>query len=212
MPPILALECPWDDGQMTSPIVFRLWTGVAVTVLVGAVVVLSLVGLAAAGDVESLRRFGPAFVALEVVTAALFWWPAVIVGDDAVKIRNPFRTTVVPWEAIDAMETRVGLRLVLRPNGSVSAWAAPPPARRSSATVLRYSLATASKRANDALQREARGRVDGQAGTLIRRELARRERLAHGAGPTAAVIRRPNFTAIVIVAVTVVAAILFTLT
>ncbi|MCU1412270.1 MAG: hypothetical protein JWR04_2977 [Rhodoglobus sp.] len=212
MPPILALECLWDDGGMRTPIVFRPWTGIAVTVLVGAVVVVSLAGLAIAGDFESLRRFGPAFVALAVVTAALFVWPAVIVGPEGVVVRNPFRTAVVPWSRIDGMETRVGLKLLLLPSGSVSAWAAPAPSRRTSARLLRYSRLTGSKGANDALDREALARVDGPAGTVIRRELTRLERTPSAVSAPGVVVRRANIPVIAVVVAVVVAAVVFSLT
>lgn len=191
---------------MSSPIVFRPWTGIAVTVLVGVVVVVSLAGLALAGDLESLRRFGPAFVALALATAALFWWPAVIVGDE-ITVRNPFRTIVVPWNAVDGIETRFGLKLLLIPSGSVAAWAAPAPSRRTSAMLLRRAKETSSSRASEALMREGRERGDGEAATYIRRELPKRS-----AGATGTVIRRWNVPVIAVLAVAAGAAVAFSLT
>lgn len=205
MPPIWALGRLWDDGVMRSRVVFRPWTGIALTVLVWAVVVVSLAGLAIAGDIESLRRFGPAFVALGAVTWSLFWLPAVRVDDAGVVVQNPLRTTAVPWSRIDGLETRFGLKLVLRPSGTVSAWGAPAASRRQSAALLRQSRATASRSANEALEREAMF-AEGEAAMYIRRELTRRERTGE-LGPEADVVRTPNIPVAVGLAVVLVAAV-----
>lgn len=194
---------------MSSPIVFRPWTGVAVTVLVGAVVVVSLVGLAIAGDVESLRRFGPAFVALAVLTAALFWLPAVIVSTDAVTVRNPLHTVVVPWGRIDDVESRFGMRLMLRPSGAVSAWAAPADARRANPRLLGLMKVTGSAAASERSAHEARERADGEAATYIRRVLAKRS--AEVESPRD-VVRTVNVPVVVALAVVIGAAVVFALT
>lgn len=205
MPPILARERLWDDGDMT-PIVFRPWTGIAVTVLVGAVVVVSLSGLVIAGDGLSLRRFGAAFVALAFATWVLFWWPAVIVTPETVTVRNPLRTFVVPWGNIESVETRFGMRLLLRPDGAVSAWGAPAESRRASARLLQRARATASAGATDALSREAREVGAGEAATYIRRELPKRS------SAPGEVARRVNVPIVVALAAVVIAAVVFSLT
>lgn len=195
---------------MRSRVVFRPWTGIALTVLVWAVVVVSLAGLVLAGDIESLRRYAPAFVALGAVTWLLFWWPDVRVDDAGVVVRNPLRTIAVPWSRIDGLETRFGLKLLLSPSGAVTAWGAPAAPRRRSAALLRQSRATASKSANAALEREALV-AEGEAATYIRRELARKERTGE-TGPEGAVTRTPNIPVIVGLAVVLVAAVVLPFT
>lgn len=198
---------------MESPVVFRPWTGVAVTVLVGAVVVVSLTGLGIAGDTESLRRFGPAFVALAILTAALFWLPAVIVSTDAVTVRNPLRTVIVPWERIVGVESRFGMRLMLTPKGAVSAWAAPADGRRANPRLLGLMKATGSAAASERTAREARERADGEAATYIRRVLAKRSAEFEAAAVSPRdIVRTLNVPVVVTLVVVIGAAIAFALT
>jgi len=212
MPPILALECLWDDGAMTTPIVFRPWTGIALTVVIWGVVAVSLGSLALAGDIDSLRRFGPAFVALAALTWLLFWWPSVTLSAETVTVRNPLRTTVVPWAAIEGIETRFGLRIALRPAGVVAAWAAPAGSRRAGARLLRRAVDTSATGASEALVREARLQGEGEAPMAIRQELARRDRTGVAATGSTDVSRTLNVPVIVLLVVVLVAAVAFPLT
>ncbi|TKV29613.1 PH domain-containing protein [Arthrobacter sp. NamB2] len=56
----------------------------------------------------------------------LFWYPAVVLSDAAVTLRNPLATIRVPWAALIDVDTRYALKLVT-PTGSFTAWAAPAP-------------------------------------------------------------------------------------
>ena len=196
---------------MSSRIVFRPWTGVVLTLLVGVVVVVSLGSLVIDGDVESLRRFGPAFLTLGFGAWMLFWRPAVVTDDGAVTVLNPLSTTVVPWERIDDIETRFGLRILLRPSGKVSAWGAPAASRRASAKLLRLSRETASAAGAAVLQREAQEH-EGEAATMIRRELTKRARMPAAVTTPAEVVTRPAIPIIAALAVLLLAAVLFPLT
>jgi hypothetical protein len=56
----------------------------------------------------------------------LFWMPAVVVHDGGVTLENPFRSILVPWEALVQVDTRFALTLVTARRSYV-AWAAPAP-------------------------------------------------------------------------------------
>lgn len=56
----------------------------------------------------------------------LFWMPAVVVHDGGVTLENPFRSILVPWEALVQVDTRFALTLVTARKSYV-AWAAPAP-------------------------------------------------------------------------------------
>ncbi|HEX9225474.1 MAG TPA: PH domain-containing protein [Arthrobacter sp.] len=56
----------------------------------------------------------------------LFWMPAVVVHERGVTLENPFRSVVVPWEALVHVDTRFALTLVTA-HKSYAAWAAPAP-------------------------------------------------------------------------------------
>ena len=56
----------------------------------------------------------------------LFWMPAVVVHDGGVTLENPFRSILVPWEALVHVDTRFALTLVTARRSYV-AWAAPAP-------------------------------------------------------------------------------------
>jgi hypothetical protein len=56
----------------------------------------------------------------------LFWMPSVVVHDGGVTLENPFRSVLVPWEALVHVDTRFALTLVTARKSYV-AWAAPAP-------------------------------------------------------------------------------------
>jgi hypothetical protein len=200
-----------DDGRVKSRVVFRPWTTTALTVVVWLVVVVSLVSLAASGDVDSLRRFGPAFVALGVLTASLFLWPAVIVDGEAVIVRNPLTTTTIPWSEIEGIENRFGLRILLTSGPPVAAWAAPAGSRRTSARLQRRATDTSSRSGAEAIARDARMAGEGDTATAIRQELARRARTGAAPGPVETT-RSINVVVVVAVVAALLAAIGFALT
>jgi len=54
------------------------------------------------------------------------WYPAVVVSEHGVTLRNPLRTTLVPWASLVTVETKYALTLVTA-SGRYSAWSAPAP-------------------------------------------------------------------------------------
>ncbi|NKX50063.1 PH domain-containing protein, partial [Arthrobacter deserti] len=56
----------------------------------------------------------------------LAWYPAVVVSDREVTLRNPLATISVPWAALVTVDTRYALTLVT-PRRKYTAWAAPAP-------------------------------------------------------------------------------------
>ncbi len=79
-------------------------------------------------DLAGLVRFGSWFVLLAVLAVALFWLPRVDVLEHAVVVRNPLSTWVVPWQAIQIVDTKYALTLTT-PAGRIEAWAAPASGR-----------------------------------------------------------------------------------
>jgi len=92
-------------------------------------------------DLLARGRFGLAtlttlwLVAALAAAAALFWRPAVVVDADAVELRNVLQDVRVPWGALDGVDTRYALTLVVGER-RLQSWAAPargrPPRRRPS--------------------------------------------------------------------------------
>ena len=121
---------------MAKRAVIRPYTGVAVTILVAVVAVVSVALLVQAGDVDTARRFGPPFITLAYLTWLLFWWPMVELAKDALVVRNPLRTFRMPWASVDEVENRFSL-IVTAAGRSVTAWAAPSARRRPSPGLLR---------------------------------------------------------------------------
>lgn len=103
---------------------FSMVLAVAIAVM-GALGIASLV---AAGDVDGLLRYTPGVLLVVWLVWVGFWLPAVVIAEDAVSVRNPFRTVTVPWGAIQRVDTRWALRLITS-GGSFTAWSAPAPSR-----------------------------------------------------------------------------------
>lgn len=49
--------------------------------------------------------------AVTVLVYAGGWRPAVVAGNDAVVVRNPFRTTTIPWSAVTDIDLKDALRI-----------------------------------------------------------------------------------------------------
>jgi len=81
-----------------------------------------------------LIPFGPHLYYLVPATfVALFawevlWLPCVTVSDEAVTLRNPLRTVVIPWPALVNVDTKFALTLYT-PGRKFAAFAAPAPGR-----------------------------------------------------------------------------------
>jgi hypothetical protein len=111
-----------------QPASFRPAFGRVLTVAVGVVAVLGLIGLVVGDDLENLLRFGVWFVLLVAVIIALYWVPAVEVLEHEVVVRNPLSTWHVPWPAIQRIDTKWALTLYTRA-ARIEAWAAPASGR-----------------------------------------------------------------------------------
>ncbi|EMY35498.1 integral membrane protein [Arthrobacter crystallopoietes BAB-32] len=75
----------------------------------------------AAGLLQSLPLAAIAYVAWWFA-----WYPAVVVSEQGVTLRNPLRTIQVPWPTLITVETKYALTLVTA-SGRYSAWSAPAP-------------------------------------------------------------------------------------
>ncbi|MDR0946002.1 MAG: PH domain-containing protein [Bifidobacteriaceae bacterium] len=118
-----------DAGEPHPPYRFRSASG---PWLAGFVIVLAAfcaVDLFAQGGL----RFGFRWLAtcgfIAVGAWAVFWSPRLVVADDGVAVRNVARTFLVPWAAIELIDTKWSLTLVTA-GRRVTAWAAPAPSRR----------------------------------------------------------------------------------
>ncbi|WCI08535.1 PH domain-containing protein [Arthrobacter sp. OVS8] len=99
--------------------------------------------VAALGIVVTVITAGPAALAgtaplllIAFLGWQLFWMPAVVVHERGVTLENPFRSVVVPWEALVHVDTRFALTLVTA-HKSYAAWAAPAPESGAGATPSR---------------------------------------------------------------------------
>ncbi|MEO5535453.1 MAG: hypothetical protein ABIR17_10025 [Pseudolysinimonas sp.] len=124
---------------MAKRLVIRTSTGIAVTILVAVVAVVSVALLLQSGDIETARRYGPPFVTVAYLAWLLFWWPMVELAKDVLVIRNPLRTFDIDWEAIDEVKNQFSL-VVTAAGRSITAWAAPAPRRRPNPRLLRRGI------------------------------------------------------------------------
>ena len=106
------------DPDHTSFAAHRLVVGRGVAFLVAGVSLLGVLDVLRRGQ---LGAYGAAVCLLLAVTAAAYvlgMRPAVLEGPAAVEVRNPMRTTVVPWDAltdadvVDVLRLRAGDREV----------------------------------------------------------------------------------------------------
>lgn len=95
--------------------------------ITGGVWLVAAAGLAvsAAGGAAGLVQAAP-LVALAYLAWWLAWYPAVVVDEAEVTLRNPLSTIKVPWQALATVDTRYALTLVT-PRRKYTAWAAPAP-------------------------------------------------------------------------------------
>lgn len=95
-------------------------------VLMGSASVV-VVGLAVGGDLEILLRWGGLVLLVAAVGWTVYWRPALHLTDAGLEVVNPLRSVDVPWAALDEVDGRYGVRLVLRDGATVDAWACPAP-------------------------------------------------------------------------------------
>ena len=108
-----------------SSTVFRPRSAIWFTGVVWAIVAVSLVSSVLTHGPDSLLGSWP-LLTIAYVTWWLAWYPAVVIGDHQVVLRNPVRTISVPWNALVTVDTKYALTLVT-PRRKYSAWAAPAP-------------------------------------------------------------------------------------
>jgi PH (Pleckstrin Homology) domain-containing protein len=107
---------------------FRPTFGRALSVVVAVIVAATLIGFAAAGDWNSLARYGGGLLLAVATAVALYWLPSLDVAEHEITVRNVFSTVHVPWPAIQRIDTKYALTLYT-PAGKVTAWASPAPNR-----------------------------------------------------------------------------------
>lgn len=185
------------------PLIFRPSSGVIVTVLVwvvAAVIIGSLVAVGSGPGAE-LWPIAPVAVAVAWLTWVLLWWPRVRLAGEGIEVRNPFRTTRIPWTDLDEVDAR-GTLVLSTPAGPVKAWAAPPAVNR----LRRRADAIARIRGRGG-QTTASARVrndDPNVAEAIERSRDGRHRLPSTADPYPSVSTSWNI-AVLIVSVVVVA-------
>lgn len=153
-----------------QPAVFRPLFGRVLTVVMTVLALAGLGGFVVTGDFDGLVRYGWWLGLMAYGTAVLFWMPRVDVREDAVEVRNPFVSWILPWEGIQLIDTKWAL--TLRAGGKrIEAWAAPAGSRWTPMTLGRDDLRVSesahvagSIRPGDALNTDS-----GAAANVIRR-------------------------------------------
>ncbi|NKX53736.1 PH domain-containing protein [Arthrobacter mobilis] len=170
--------------------------------------------LAAIGLVVSAATYGAAGLPASVpwlVLAYLAWWlawyPAVVVGEMEVTLRNPLATITVPWEALVTVDTRYALTLVTV-RRKYSAWAAPAPGifgvHRARAEHAAGLPETTYGPAGSIRPGDLSNSDSGAAAYLVRKrwsELLDGGTVDAGAAGTAAVTVRPNWLPVTVAVV-----------
>lgn len=114
-----------SPNDVANPVVFKprfgKWFASLTWVLAGIGIVLSVFS----DGIEGLVSAWP-LLALAYFGWLLFWYPSVVVADEAVTLNNPLRSISVPWAALIHVDTKFALTLVTV-RGSHTAWAAPAP-------------------------------------------------------------------------------------
>lgn len=190
-----------------KPLVLRPSSGIYVTVaiwVVGVVIVGTLV-FVGDGPGSELWPIAPTIGAVAWITWVLLWWPCVRIAGEGVEVRNPLRTTRIPWSAISDLDSR-GTLVITTPAGRVKAWAAPPPVgsqhrRAGILAAARARLRSASQAPKDDPM------ADPDVAELIRRIQTGRYRLPMTAEPYVDVTVSWNILVIAVSVVAVVGAV-----
>lgn len=169
-------------------------------------VVTSAVALAAVTAPAGADRLAAALATASTgcVLAVVAWAPALLVGNDALVVRNPLRTLVIPWSRVDGV--RMGWVLEVLADGAVHrAWAAPGPRRLIDTRDLdltgnvlhRYSAATV-----DAAARAGHGSLGSADAALV---VGQRWAARAAASPDGPVVARTSRIRVALLAVGVLA-------
>ena len=124
---------------MRPTLEFSSRNGRALTVAAGVVALGAVVAVGVQDGLDEVVRALPLAGAVVLGVWALFWRPAVVVSDGGVLVRNPLRSTHVPWPTYRGLTVQWSLVLHTT-DGDVTAWAAP----RSSGTAARMHRSTGS--------------------------------------------------------------------
>jgi hypothetical protein len=154
---------------------FRTRFGRVIAVATGAMCALAF-GLTVLEDPAAAIRWAPMLALPAAVVWLLYGRPAVVVDDQGVEVRNVLRTVVVPWDAIEYVDTRYTLT-VHTADRAVAAWAAPAPGRMQVVAASREDTQhlPRSTYAGDLIRPgDLASTASGQAASYIRRELERR--------------------------------------
>jgi hypothetical protein len=181
--------------------------------ITGCAWLLAAVGLAvsATDGPAGLAQAIP-LAALAYLTWWLAWYPAVVVGDTEVTLRNPLATIKVPWNALVTVDTRYALTLVT-PRRKYTAWAAPAPGifgvQRARADHVRGLPETTYGPAGSIRPGDLTNSDSGAAAYYVRKrwsELLAAGTVETGAADAATVQVRPNWGQLIVAAVLLAAA------
>lgn len=205
---------------MSAPIVLRPRFGLFVFGVVAVVCLLAVVPLVVAAQWHTLALIAPFPVVLLGLGYVVLVAPAVVFYDHAVEIRNPLRSTRLPYACVRDSSTNRGFSLVTD-EGTFSAWAAPPPDRLSSerreVTSELKRDPRVSRRDGSVASSAAPGTPSGDAAVTLADRLRRQSPVADSAHepaagvasasvPDARVTRSWNVTNIAVVTVSIAAA------
>lgn len=119
---------------MSAEIILRQRSGPIITIVVWAFLAFLLGDALVRGAWETVGRFGPALLLIGWIAFTVLWRPALIVGCEAVEVRELVRTTTVPFARI--RDIRLGSTVAIEAtsaNGAVKTirpWNAPGRPRR----------------------------------------------------------------------------------
>lgn len=150
---------------------FRPAFGRVLAVFGWAIAASGLGGFVATADWAGLIRYGWGLALLAALGTYVFWLPSLSVHSASVDVRNVFVTWIVPWAAIERVDTKYALTLYTS-RRRIVAWASPAPSRYASQVGgtrdvrLAASAAGGSPRPGDLV-----GSASGAAALVIRRQL-----------------------------------------
>ena len=153
-----------------APTSFRPTFGRVLAVLTAIIVALALGGFVVTGDAVGLVRYTWGQLLVVALAFALFWLPRLDVEEHAVTVRNVFSTIVVPWPAIQLVDTKYALTLYT-PEGRIAVWASPAPNRYASANAAAGDARLASNGTGAVRPGDLLSTSSGAAAFLIRRHL-----------------------------------------
>ena len=115
-------------SQPIQPVTLRSRFGIALTVAVWLICLVSLITLGTDRGLADALRYAPAVVLVGYVCWMTFWAPSVSIDPSGVSLRNIVRTQRVTWPAIQRIDTKYALTLFAA-DRKYTAWSAPAPSR-----------------------------------------------------------------------------------